>query len=126
MIQALPIPTSFQGTDRRPLEAAIATALLDGELQAGDPLASPGELSTRLQLPLMEVIESIARMLSQHILRQDSRGRLFIHSAALPRREVSRQAFLLRIRQLMDVARPWGPTNWNIEPLLAPDNRQVA
>ena len=120
------LQTSTQSHGRSQLEAAITSSLLDGELKPGDMVSGPDALSQNFQIPLSEVLESISHMLAQRIFTQDNSGNLFIHICAIPTLEMRQQAFVVRARQLMDIARKWELPNGCIEPLISSAAQQVA
>jgi len=128
MIQALyqEMQPATQGPGLKPLEAMIASRLLDGDLKPGDPLAGPDELARSLKITLSEVLDSVSFMLSRRILCQDIRGNLFIHPDARLSVDMRQQAFVLKARQLLDVARRWQLPTSAIEPLIFCAQRQVA
>jgi DNA-binding GntR family transcriptional regulator len=118
--------TDHQDASHSQLEAAITSALLDGELQPGDIISGPDELSESFKIPLNEVLDSITHMLSQRILRQDADGNLSIHLRAVPTLDMRQQAFVMRARQLVDIAKKWDLPNGCIEPLLSRAAQHVA
>lgn len=130
MIHALyhrhPFQHFRQPTGSSPLEAAVAKALLDGELSAGDPLANPHDLGKRLEMTPSEVLDAIGRLLSQRMVTQDEQGNLFIDEAAVPAGEVSKQALALRTRQLSDAARQWQRPTDRLSQLLREEETQLA
>lgn len=128
MIQALynGVQPTSQGAGLKPLEAMIASRMLDGDLKPGDPMADPDELAQSLNIPLSEVLDSISWLLSRRILRQDNQGNLFIHSVARLSVEMRQQAFVLKARQLLDVARRWDLPSSAIDALIFCAKQQVA
>ncbi len=108
------------------LESAIVCALLDGDLKPGDPIPAHDQLSQDFQIPLSEVLTAVSNLLSQRILRQDANGNLFIQFRAIPTLEMRQQAFVMRARQLMDVARQWELPSACIPSLISSAAQQVA
>jgi DNA-binding transcriptional regulator YhcF (GntR family) len=119
MLDSLPFSAMDDPSHDRPgqLVSAVIVAFVQGDLKPGDPFPEPSDLARTCHMPLYEVLDAIASLLSRRILQQDRSGALRIHPKASPTIEMKQHAFLARARQLVGQAHQWHLPTDCLDPL---------